>query len=98
MGRVLPKYLSQWTTKKVEGEGVKIFANSHVQSAQLDGEQVVLALQDGQQIKTDHVVVAVGLDANTELANTSGLEVDPVFGGYRVNAELEARSNVWVVR
>ena len=49
------------------------------------------------QIKTDHVVVAVGLDANTDLAAVSGLEVDPTFGGYRVNAELEARSNVWVV-
>ena len=43
------------------------------------------------------MIVAVGLDANTDLAAVSGLEVDPVFGGYRVNAELEARSNVWVV-
>lgn len=42
-------------------------------------------------------MVAVGLDANTDLAAASGLEVDPTFGGYRVNAELEARSNVWVV-
>ena len=50
------------------------------------------------QIKTDHVVVAVGLDANTDLAVASGLEIDSNFGGYRVNAELEARSNVWVVR
>lgn len=42
-------------------------------------------------------MVAVGLDANTDLAGASGLEIDPTFGGYRVNAELEARSNVWVV-
>jgi len=45
----------------------------------------------------DHVVVAVGLTANTELAATSGLEVDEQRGGFLVNAELEARSNVWVV-
>jgi hypothetical protein len=38
------------------------------------------------------------LDANTDLAVASGLEIDSNFGGYRVNAELEARSNVWVVR
>lgn len=43
------------------------------------------------------MVVAVGLDANTDLATASGLEIDSDFGGYRVNAELEARSNVWVV-
>lgn len=49
------------------------------------------------KVKTDHVVVAVGLTPNTQLAEASELEIDPEFGGYRVNAELEARSNVWVV-
>jgi len=49
------------------------------------------------QISVDHLVVAVGLDPNTELAATSGLEVDEQRGGFLVNAELEARSNVWVV-
>ena len=42
------------------------------------------------------MVVAVGADANTELAEVSELEVDPSLGGYLVNSELEARSNVWV--
>ena len=46
---------------------------------------------------TDHVVVAVGLEPNVQLAASSGLEVDSVHGGFRVNAELEARSNLWVV-
>ncbi len=40
---------------------------------------------------------AVGLRPNTELAKEAGLEVDGQYGGYLVNAELEARSNVWVV-
>ena len=30
------------------------------------------------------------------MAETSNLEVDPNHGGFLVNAELEARSNVWV--
>ena len=50
------------------------------------------------QLSVDQVVVAVGLEPNVDLAKTSGLELDDVHGGYRVNAELEARSNVWVVR
>ena len=49
------------------------------------------------QLSVDHLVVAVGLDPSTELAATSGLEVDDQRGGFLVNAELEARSNVWVV-
>lgn len=48
-------------------------------------------------MKTDHIVTAVGLEPNVDLANSGGLEVDSDFGGYRVNAELQARSNIWVV-
>lgn len=49
------------------------------------------------QLSVDHVVVAVGLEPNTELGETSGLETDAKHGGFLVNAELEARSNLWVV-
>jgi apoptosis-inducing factor 1 len=44
---------------------------------------------------TDHVVVAVGLDPNVQLASKSGFEIDPNLGGYVVNAELQARHGVW---
>lgn len=44
----------------------------------------------------DRVVVAVGAEPNTNLAKTSRLETDPKIGGFLVNAELEARSNIWV--
>lgn len=49
------------------------------------------------QLSVDHVVIAVGLDANVDLAKSARLEVDPELGGYRVNSELEARSDIWVV-
>jgi len=46
----------------------------------------------------DHIVVAVGLQADTRLSTTSsGIEVDPDVGGYRVNSELQACTDVWVV-
>ncbi|XP_063058349.1 apoptosis-inducing factor 1, mitochondrial [Engraulis encrasicolus] len=48
------------------------------------------------QIQTDHLVAAVGLEPSVDLAKSAGLEVDSDFGGYRVNAELQARSNIWV--
>lgn len=49
------------------------------------------------QLEVDHVVVAVGLLPNTNLASSAGLETDPLLGGYRVNAELQACTDVWVV-
>ena len=50
------------------------------------------------QLLVDHIVVAVGLQPNVALAEDAGLEVSREHGGFLVNAELEARSNVWVVR
>ncbi|XP_074650754.1 apoptosis-inducing factor 1, mitochondrial-like [Tubulanus polymorphus] len=96
MGKVLPEYLSQWTTEKVMNEGVEVKSNSTVKSAECENGKIVLNLNNNEQVKVDHVVVAVGLEPNTSLAKASGLETDDAHGGYRVNAELEARSNVWV--
>uniref|UniRef100_A0A8C3AKX9 Apoptosis-inducing factor 1, mitochondrial n=1 Tax=Cyclopterus lumpus TaxID=8103 RepID=A0A8C3AKX9_CYCLU len=80
MGKVLPEYLSNWTTEKVKKEGVKVISEALVKSV----------------VKTDHIVAAVGLEPNVDLAKSAGLEVDSDFGGFRVNAELQARSNIWV--
>lgn len=49
-----------------------------------------------KQVDADQVIVAVGVEPNTELATVSHLETDPDVGGFLVNAELEARSNLWV--
>jgi programmed cell death 8 (apoptosis-inducing factor) len=57
-----------------------------------------LTLEDGTDVKCDHVVAAVGLEANIDLAKSSGLEIDTEHGGFRVDAELRARSDIWVVR
>lgn len=98
MGRVLPEYLSKWTMNKVRSEGVDVIPGVFLKSASYNTEsnQVSLTLSSGSELLADHVVVAVGLEPNTDLSVTSGLEVDDRLGGYRVNAELEARRDVWV--
>ncbi|XP_037789754.1 apoptosis-inducing factor 1, mitochondrial-like [Penaeus monodon] len=97
MGKVLPEYLSKWTTQKVKSEGADIIPNSYVKGVSTNDEgKVVLTLNTGVEHVTDHIVVAVGLEPNVELSKTSGLEVDDIHGGFRVNAELEARTDLWV--
>lgn len=97
MGRVLPEYLSRWTTDKVRNEGVQVLSSTRVTDARLGPRgQVLLTLDSGQQIAADHVIVAVGLKPSTDLAVESGLEVDDRLGGFKANAELEARTNLWV--
>ncbi|XP_034082512.1 apoptosis-inducing factor 1, mitochondrial isoform X5 [Gymnodraco acuticeps] len=96
MGKVLPEYLSNWTTEKVKSEGVKIISEALVKSVVSKDDQLEIQLKDGRLVKTDHIVAAVGLEPNVDLAKSAGLEVDSDFGGFRVNAELQARSNIWV--
>ncbi|XP_035522568.1 apoptosis-inducing factor 1, mitochondrial isoform X2 [Morone saxatilis] len=96
MGKVLPEYLSNWTTEKVKTEGVKVISEALVKSVTCKDDKLEIQLKDGRLVKTDHIVAAVGLEPNVDLAKSAGLEVDSDFGGYRVNAELQARSNIWV--
>lgn len=96
MGRVLPKYLTEWTTNKVRKEGVNVIPNSTVEHVSFKDNQVNLRLNSGEELQTDRVIVAVGLEPNVELANVAGLEVDPILGGFHVNSELQAKSNIWV--
>lgn len=97
MAKVLPEYLSKWTTAKVRSEGVDVLPNTFVKSASITQEdKVQLDLNNGESIQVDHIVSAVGIDPNVELARSSGLEVDEHLGGFVVNAELQARGNIWV--
>ena len=90
--QVLPEYLSDWTTEKVRQENVDVRPNTPIKAAKVvNGRFLELTTGRGEKVSVDHVIVAVGIDANTELARTSGLEVDEQRGGFRVNAELEAR-------
>merc|ERR1712126_505313 len=40
--------------------------------------------------------MGVGIEPDLTLAKSSNLEIDPVHGGFKVNAELEARQNLYV--
>ncbi|KAF9186983.1 Apoptosis-inducing factor 1, mitochondrial, partial [Haplosporangium sp. Z 27] len=95
MGLVFPRYLSKWTTSQVEQEGVVVKSKSKVASTKAVGDQVELTLENGEKVLADHVVVAVGIQANDELAKKAGLELDEIRGGVVVNAELQARRNVY---
>lgn len=97
MGKVLPEYLSEWTTERVREEGVNVVPNTEVQAVDLVNDQVKLTLHNGQTILCDHAVVAIGSEPNIGLAKESGLEVDTIHGGYLVNAELAARNHLYVV-
>ncbi|KAF5284569.1 hypothetical protein FQR65_LT02395 [Abscondita terminalis] len=97
MASILPEYLSFWTTDKVKKEGVSVIPYAEVTGVELNAQKKIsLNLSNGKVLTADQVVVAVGACPNTDLAEKSNLEVDPELGGFLVNTELQARSNLYV--
>ncbi|XP_014204818.1 apoptosis-inducing factor 1, mitochondrial [Copidosoma floridanum] len=96
LAQVLPEYLSQWITKHLEAQGVICVPNVEVHDCALKNDKLSLTLSDGQVMEADQVVVAIGVEANVALAKESNLEIHPEKSGFLVNAELEARSDLWV--
>lgn len=96
MSQILPEYLSDWTTNRAKLEGVISVGNSEIKDYQMKNGQIQLLLTNGESLAADQIIVAVGVEANTELAAYSGLEVENDIGGFIVNAELEARRDLWV--
>ncbi|XP_062548498.1 apoptosis-inducing factor 1, mitochondrial isoform X2 [Armigeres subalbatus] len=96
MGKILPEYLSQWTTERVREEGVKVWPKIQVKAAEVLDKKLKLTLTDDSCLVVDHAIVAVGSEPNTDLAKTSNLETDPSMGGFVVDAELRARSHLYV--
>uniref|UniRef100_A0A182JDD3 FAD/NAD(P)-binding domain-containing protein n=1 Tax=Anopheles atroparvus TaxID=41427 RepID=A0A182JDD3_ANOAO len=96
LAKVIPEYLSTWTMERLREDGVKVWPKTQVKAVEMHGKQLKLTLVDDSALLVDHVIVAVGSQPNTNLAKTSGLEVDASNGGFLVDAELRARSNVYV--
>lgn len=96
MAKVLPEYLSEWTTDKVRSEGVNVIPKSRVKAVtKKENGRLNIELSEGS-LETDHVVVAVGVEPDHNLANASGLKVDSAHGGFIVNDQFEAVPNLWV--
>lgn len=75
--------------------GVNVETNRAIESIKSDDNKVILNLGGDKQLAVDHVVVAVGIEPRVELARAAGLEVDEKRAGVVVNAELEARTDVF---
>lgn len=50
MAKVLPEYLTKWTTKKVKAEGVTVMSQCEVDDAEMEGDRVKLTLNNGEQV------------------------------------------------
>lgn len=97
LARVLPRYVSEHTSRLLMGAGVQLRPNRIVTNVREGSNgKVFVVLDNNENIEADLVVVAVGIQPNTAVFQEAGLEIDPRTGGIVVNSELEARADVFV--
>lgn len=72
---MFPPDLSREITQKLAAKGARIITG-RLAGGSASGDGVSLALEDGQEITADAVVIGVGVSADTALAEDAGLAVD----------------------
>ncbi|XP_047027714.1 apoptosis-inducing factor 1, mitochondrial-like isoform X1 [Helicoverpa zea] len=92
---VLPPYLAQEAARRLREAGVALRPAAEVVAAAPDARGVALRLASGEELRADLVVECVGSEVDEELARASELETHPELGGLLVNAELQARTDVY---
>jgi len=76
MGRCSPRILSEFLLEQHRQNGVDVRLSTAIADCRLDGEEVVVTLESGEQLRADAVVYGIGIVPNAQLAVDAGLDVD----------------------
>lgn len=76
MGRSSPRILSEFLLAQQRLAGVDVRLDTKVADCQLEGDEVVITLADGEQLRADAVIYGIGIVPNAQLAIDAGLDVD----------------------
>lgn len=76
MGRCSPRILSEFLLEQHRQNGVDVRLETKIADCKLDGEEVVVTLEGGEELRADAVVYGIGIVPNAQLALDAGLDVD----------------------
>lgn len=76
MGRSSPRILSDFLLAQHRAKGIDVRLSTSIADCRLDGEEVVVTLDGGEELRADAVVYGIGIVPNAQLAIDAGLAVD----------------------
>ncbi|MCL6241292.1 3-phenylpropionate/cinnamic acid dioxygenase ferredoxin--NAD(+) reductase subunit [Acinetobacter amyesii] len=76
MGRSSPRVLSEFLLAQQRLAGVDVRLSTSISDCKLDGEEVVITLEGGEELRADAVIYGIGIVPNAQLAVDAGLDVD----------------------
>jgi pyruvate/2-oxoglutarate dehydrogenase complex dihydrolipoamide dehydrogenase (E3) component len=92
-----PAPLGEALGEVLRGDGIEIVLGAHATAARRDGDDYVLEVDNGQELRGDRLLVATGRRprVNAIGLETVGIEPDP--HGIPVDAHLRAGERLWAV-
>lgn len=91
---MFPEALLEEYNQLFTDHGVKLISEVEAESYSREGDQLVLKLSDGSEIKGETIVIGLGVSPRIKLAEESGLEMSDQ--GVVVNEKLQTSDeNIW---
>lgn len=78
MRRALPPIMGDWLRALHEAQGTTFHFETSIEGGHREGDDVVLDLSNGKQLRGDVLVLGIGVIAETALAEDAELEVAPL--------------------
>jgi dihydrolipoamide dehydrogenase len=92
-----PAPLGEALGEALRREGIELFLGVHATSARRDGEDYVLELDDGREVRGDHLLVATGRRPRVGGLGLETVGINPSPHGIAVDAHLRVGDRLWAI-
>jgi pyruvate/2-oxoglutarate dehydrogenase complex dihydrolipoamide dehydrogenase (E3) component len=92
-----PAPLGEALGKSLSREGIELYLSASANAARRDGEDFVLELDDGQELRGDRLLVATGRRPRVHGVGLETVGVEPDARGVPVDMHLRAGEKLWAI-
>jgi pyruvate/2-oxoglutarate dehydrogenase complex dihydrolipoamide dehydrogenase (E3) component len=92
-----PAPLGEALGEVLRRDGVELALGVHATSARREGEDYVLELDDGRELRGDRLLVATGRRPRVDALGLETVGIEPDGHGIRVDAHLRAGERLWAI-
>ncbi len=92
-----PAPLGEALGEELRRDGVELAVGAHVKAARRDGEDFVLELDDGRELRGDRLLVATGRRPRVDGIGLETVDIEPDPRGVPVDAHMRAGERLWAI-
>ena len=92
-----PGPLGEALGQALRAEGIELHFGEHATAARRDGDEYVLAFEDGRELRADKLLVATGRSPRVHDVGLETVGVEIERGGAPVDARMNVADGVWAI-